>query len=186
MAGQFINRLNSGGGLRVTNNSDAGNLILSKSVIPLLGRRRGRITSYSNITPYSIGDTLNTAQDNGQITIPDFNNLVGLLNPDMAGSNVFISLYINPYDSDGTDRTSELAGLVGNHTHLTLSWGTGDYTTYDCQFNAFQFDSNQGTLNFYYDAFQGSAPFSSLSVLSSSGTGASYSGQPITISYNII
>ena len=186
MAGQFINRLNSGGGLRVTNSSGVGNLILSKSAEPLLGRRRGRITSYSDITPYSIQSVLNVAQDSGQITIPDFNNNVGLLNPDTAGSNVFISLYINPYDSDGTDRTSELSGLVGNHTHLTLSWGISDYTTYDCQSDAFEFNSNGGTLNFYYDAFQGSASFRSLSVLSSSGTGDSYSGQPITISYNIL
>lgn len=170
----------------MVNNNNVGNLELNKNITPPLGRGRGRITSYSDITPYFIQPILNVAQDSGQITIPDFNNNVGLSDPDMVGSNVFISLYIDPYDSDGTDRTSELSGLVGNHTHLTLTWDTDNYTTYDCQSTTFQFDSNGGTLNFYYDAFQGSAPFRSINVLSSSGTGDSYSGQPITISYNIL
>jgi hypothetical protein len=136
--------------------------------------------------PYLIYQIYQPAIVPGAITIPDHATGQGLLNPDLVGQDPSIALYINPEDGSNVDHTSELMGLVGNHTHLTLSWTGGNYVTYDCQSTAFEFDGGGGIVNFYYDCVYGAASFGSITVLASSNTGASYTNQEVSISYVII
>jgi hypothetical protein len=172
MPGQFINRSNSGNA-KLQNTNGTGNAVFS-------------IASVAPITPYLIYQIYQPAIVPGAITIPDHATNSGLLNPNLVGTNPAIALYINPYDGNNVDHSAQLMGLVGNHTHLTLSWTGGNYVTYDCLSTAFQYDSTAGVLNFYYDVPYGTAPFGSITVLSSSGTGASYTNQTVSISYIII
>ena len=175
MPGQFINTgTNLFGKVSLINNSNSGNLSFNK------GGGSGPIS------PYLIYQIYQPAIVPGAITIPDHATNNGLLNPNLVGTNPAIALYINPYDGNNVDHSAQLMGLVGNHTHLTLSWTGGNYVTYDCLSTAFEYDGNPGILNFYYDVAYGTAPFGSITVLSSSGTGASYTNQEVTISYVII
>lgn len=176
MPGQFINTGTTvGGGLSLKNTNGTGNAIFS-----IANNNSGPIT------PYLIYQIYQPAIVPGAITIPDHATNNGLLNPNLVGTNPSISLYINPEDGNNVDHTSELMGLVGNHTHLTLSWTGGNYVTYDCLSTAFEFDSNQGVLNFYYDVQYGTAPYGSVNVIASSNTGGSYTNQTVTITYTII
>ena len=174
MPGQFINKgTNPNGKLSLANNSNTGNLLFS-------------VPTATPIAPYLIYQIYQPAIVPGAITIPDHSNSQGLLNPNLVGTSPSIALYINPYDGDNVDHTAQLMGLVGNHTHLTLSWTGGNYVTYDCLSTAFEYDANQGILNFYYDTVMGAAPYGSVTVLTSSNTGGSYTNQTVSISYTII
>jgi hypothetical protein len=175
MPGRFINNSNSGG-LRLTNTANAGNALFK-----VMGGNGG-----GPFAPYLIYQIYQPAIVPGAVTIPNHATNNGLLNPDLVGQDPSVALYINPEDGNNVDHTPELMGLVGNHTHLTLSWTGGNYVTYDCQSTAFEFDSAQGVANFYYDCVYGGATFGSVTVLASSGTGASYTNQAITISYIIV
>lgn len=176
MPGQFINTGNTpGGNLKLTNTNNLGNFVFNTGGAPV-----------GNITPYAIFPSYTPAISPGWITIPDHTNSQGLLNPELVGTTSSIGLYFNTVAGDSTDYTSELLGLVGNHTHLTLSWPGGNYVTYDCLSTAFEYDGGSGILNLYYDPQYGAAPFGSVNVIASSGTGASYTNQTITISYVII
>jgi hypothetical protein len=175
MPGQFINTgINPFGKVSLINNSNSGNLSFNK------GGGSGPIS------PYLIYQIFQPAIVPGAITIPDHATSQGLLNPNLVGTSPSIALYINDQDGNNVHHISELMGLVGNHTHLTLSWTGGNYVTYDCSSTAFEYDANQGTLNFYYDTVYGTAPYGSVNVIASSGTGASYTNQEVTISYVII
>jgi hypothetical protein len=172
MPGQFINRSNLGN-VKFQNTNGTGNAIFS-------------IASAALITPYLIYQIYQPAIVPGAITLPDHATNSGVLNPDLVGGSPAICLYINPEDGNNVDHTAELAGLVGNRTHLTLSWTGGNYVTYDCLSTAFEYNSTPGVLNFYYDTVYGNAPYGSINVIASSGTGASYTNQEVTISYVII
>jgi hypothetical protein len=176
MPGQFINSgTNPFGNLVLTNNSNSGNLVFSKGEA-LVGP----------FAPYLIYQIYQPALVPGAITLPDHATNTGVLNPDLVGGSPAIALYINPEDGNNVDHTAELVGLVGNHTHLTLSWTGGNYVTYDCLSTAFHYDSTPGVSNFYYDVVFGGSPYGSINVIASSGTGASYTNQEVTISYIII
>lgn len=177
MPGQFINTgITPGGKLSLVNTNNTGNALFK-----VMGGN-----SNGPFTPYLIYQIYQPALVPGAITMPNHATNNGLLNPDLVGQDPSVSLYINPEDGNNVDHTSELMGLVGNHTHLTLSWTGGNYVTYDCSSAAFEFDSTPGVTNFYYDCVFGNAPFGSITILSSSGTGASYTNQTVTISYTII
>jgi hypothetical protein len=173
MPGQFINTGNTPGGkLSLVNTNNLGNALFYK------------VGATTTLTPWYIYDLYEPATGVAFITIPDHNIGQGLLNPNAVGTTPTIALYINPSNGFGTDYTTDLMGLVGNHTHLTLSWGTSDFVTYDCTSLAFEYNNSQGPLNFFYDADYGTAPFGSVNVIATSGT--AYVTGPVTISYTLI
>ena len=176
MPGQFINTGNTPGGkFSLVNTNNTGNATFRKGGAPV-----------GDITPYQIFPSYTPAISPGWITIPNHTTSQGLLNPELVGTTPSIALYFNTFAGDNTDYTSQLLGLVGNHTQLTLSWTGGNYVTYDCLSTAFEYDGGGGVLNLYYDPQYGAAPYGSVNVIASSGTGASYASQTVTISYTII
>jgi len=177
MPGQFINTgTNPFGKVSLINNSNSGNASF----------KNGSSGGGGPFAPYLIYQIYQPAIVPGAITLPDHATNTGVLNPDLVGGSPAICLYINPEDGNNVDHTAELAGLVGNHTHLTLSWTGGNYVTYDCLSTAFHYDATPGVSNFYYDTVYGGSPYGSINVIASSGTGASYTNQEVTISYVII
>jgi len=168
MPGQFINKSNSGN-FQLLNTNNTGNALFSKnaSESPAIG-------------PYTIFANYSPAVSYGWITIPDHASMMGVLDPNLVGTDPAYALYINAFDGSDTDQSANLIGLVGNSTQLTLSWGMGSYVTYNCSPQAFEFNGGAGVINLYYDSVYGSAPFGSISVFSSSGT---YTNEAITITY---
>jgi len=176
MPGQFINTgTTPGGSLKLANTADAGNATFNS-----IGGSGGPFTAYI------IYEIYQPAIVPGAVTLPDHATNTGTLNLDMVGVSPAIALYINPQNGNNVDYTTQLMGLVGNHTHLTFSWTGGNYVTYDCQSTAFQYDGSPGLLNFYYDTVYGTAPFGSVNIIASSNTGASYTNQELTITYTIV
>jgi len=133
-------------------------------------------------------DTYVPAYGNGQITMPDHTNLVNLTDLNLVPNDPNYSLYINIHNLAGFEQRGNLIGLVGNHTHLSFTWGTSDYVTFNCTEDAFRLvDIGGGVLNVIYDQTYISNPSAanSISVIASSNT--SYTaGEPIKIAYTII
>jgi|Laugrespbdmm15sd_2_1035082.scaffolds.fasta_scaffold100809_1 hypothetical protein len=117
---------------------------------------------------------------NGNITIPDHPNATFSLDFNIVGGVYGAGLYINLNDTLGTDNSTYLTQLVGNHTHLTFYQGSY-HITFDCEIGAWFAASNQVA----YDPTQGSSPDNSMSIISTSGQPFNLV-DPITIGIIII
>ena len=127
------------------------------------------------------------AYGNGQITMPDHNNLVNLTDLNLVPTDMNIGLYINIKNLAGFEQLGNLIGLVGNHTRVSFTWGTSDFVTFDCTPDAFKLvDIGGGVMNIIYDQTYISNPSgaNSISIYDSSNT--SYTGGPIRIAYTIM
>lgn len=127
------------------------------------------------------------AYENGWITIPDHANSICLSDPNSTPNTPDISLYINIKNSAGFEQYGNLIGLVGNHTHLSFSWGTSDFVTFNCTADAFKYvDIGAGIMNIIYDQTYISNPSSPNSITILDSSESPYNGEPIRISYSII
>ena len=114
---------------------------------------------------YYLVNDYRPANNNGEIIIPphtggdplDFNSV---------NENTGNAIYINKYDSNGTDNSAYLYQLVGNHTHLTFSQNNY-HVTFDCDATAWE-NTNYGGQVYHDPSFEG-APQNSISIISTSG-----------------
>ena len=144
----------------------------------------------NNSTPpgpgsYYLWATYSPANNDGEITIPlhDTNPGNGGLDFNDVNENTGNAIYINFYDSIGTNNSAYLLNLVGNHTHLTFTQNSY-HVTFDCTNQAWQTGGYSG-IQVYHDPSMESAPQNSISIVSTSGQ-AFNNVDPITISISII
>ena len=134
----------------------------------------GSIDGYYLVNQYA------PAVNQGWITLPSHDGGSGLdfneVNPNTGNA-----IYINPLDINGTDNSTYLNQLVGNHTHLTFTQGNY-HITYDCTALAWANTNYGGEI--YHDPTYESAPRDSISIISTSGV-AFNEVDPITISVEV-
>ena len=118
----------------------------------------------------------------GQITIPLHSISQGGLDFNVVNSGTGNAIYINFYDSIGTNNSAYLLNLVGNHTHLTFSQNSY-HITFDCTNQAWE-NTNYGA-QIYHDPAYENAPQNSISIVSTSGYTFN-DVDPITITIQVI
>ena len=125
------------------------------------------------------------ASNIGEITIPLHTTSPG--NPGLDFNDVNPStgnaIYINLYDSIGTNNSAYLMNLIGNHTHLSFSQNSY-HITYDCLSTAWEVGGYGGN-QVYHDPSQENAPQNSISIISTSGYTFN-DVDPITITIQVI
>ena len=107
------------------------------------------------------------ADNNGDITFPDHNASNYTLNPntmDDGGLYGGYALYINQYDSSGTDKSSYLDSLIGRSGTLTLIQGSNS-VTYSFTTSAFSYGGSYSN-QYWWDPMMESSPWNGITVTS--------------------
>ena len=149
----------------------------------------------NNSTPpgpgsYYLWALYSPANNNGEITIPlhDTNAGTGGLDFNAVDGTNDNAIYINFFDSIGTNNTTYLMDLVGNHTHLTFTQNSY-HITYDCTNQAW-YTGGYGGNQVYHDPYfpdgvHSVNPQNSISIVSTSGQTFN-NVDPITITIQVI
>lgn len=108
-----------------------------------------------------------SADNNGDITFPDHTTGNYTLNPntmDDGGLYGGYALYINKYDSSGTDKSSYLDSLIGRSGTLTLIQGSNS-VTYSFRSSAFSYGGSYSN-QYYWDPEMEGSPSNGITVIS--------------------
>ena len=134
---------------------------------------------------YYLVNQYRDAHNDGEIIIPlhTTNPGNGGLDFNDVNENTGDAIYINLYDSIGTNNSAYLLNLVGNHTRLTFRQNSY-HVTFDCTNQAWQTGGYSGN-QVYHDPSMESAPQNSINIISTSGVTFN-DVDPITITIAII
>lgn len=117
------------------------------------------------------------ASNNGNITFPNHGSGTYSLDPNALDDGGY-ALYINKYDSSGTDQSSVLGDLVGRSGTLTFTQGSNS-VTYSFTSTAFS-TGGRYTNQYYWDPTYESSPANGLVVTSAASSNFN-TNDPITI-----
>lgn len=139
---------------------------------------------------YYLSTIYSPANSNGQITIPLHTTNTGQsgLDFNVIDGTTGDAIYINFFDSIGTNNTTYLTQLIGNHTHLSFTQNSY-HITFDCTNQAWT-TGGYGANQIYHDPtftdnINIDPPINSISIVSTSGVTFN-DVDPITITIAII
>lgn len=132
---------------------------------------------------YYLINYFGTAENNGDITFPNFNTSTGNLNPNLVGQAGY-ELYISKNTVSGINNSITLDNLVGNSGTLTLAQGSNS-VTYVFTSSAFTIVDFVTHVDYVWGDVTESKPLGSLTVYSPA-TGDFNTTSPITITVSNI
>lgn len=121
----------------------------------------------SGIDGFYLQADYNPANNNGDITFPNHNVGNYTLDPNAIDDGGY-ALYINQYDSSGTDQSTTLDNLVGNSGTLTLTQGSNS-VTYSFTSTAFGHGGSYSN-QYYWDPDMEGSPSDGITVTSAASS----------------